>query len=41
LKVLRDVVLDLGKGDKIVGIEIVDASKHLNLERLLPVRYAV
>ena len=37
----EDVVLDLGEGDKIVGIEIVDASKHPNLERLLPVKYAV
>jgi uncharacterized protein YuzE len=34
-------VLDIGEGDKIVGIEILDASRHLNLERLLPVEYAV
>jgi uncharacterized protein YuzE len=32
-------VLDLGEDDKIVGIEIVDASKHLNLETLLPLHY--
>jgi uncharacterized protein YuzE len=31
--------LDLGEDDRIVGIEILDASKHLNLERLLPVKY--
>jgi uncharacterized protein YuzE len=37
----EDIVLDLGKDNKIVGIEILDASKHLNLERLLPVKYAV
>jgi uncharacterized protein YuzE len=34
-----EIVLDLGKGDKIVGIEILDASKHLNLESVLPVEY--
>lgn len=37
----EDIVLDVGDGDKIVGIEILDASKHLNLERLLPVKYKV
>ena len=35
----EDIVLDLGENDRIVGIEILDASKHLNLERLLPVKY--
>lgn len=35
------IVLDIGEGDRIVGIEILDASKHLNLEQLLPVRYEV
>ena len=38
-RVTEDIVLDLGENDKIVGIEILDASKHLNLERLLPVSY--
>ena len=37
----EDIVLDLGEDNRIVGIEILDASKHLNLERLLPVRYEV
>jgi uncharacterized protein YuzE len=37
----EDMVLDMGEDDKIVGIEILDASKHLNLERLLPLRYEV
>lgn len=32
----EDIVLDVGEGDRIVGIEILDASKRLNLERLLP-----
>jgi uncharacterized protein YuzE len=36
-----DIVLDMGEDDRIVGIEILDASKHLNLERLLPVQYEV
>lgn len=33
-----DIVLDIGEDDKIVGIEILDASRHLNLDRLLPVK---
>lgn len=37
--VSEDIVLDIGEDDRIVGIEILDASKRLNLERLLPVRY--
>ena len=35
----EDIVLDLGEDNKIVGIEILDASRHLNLERLLSVKY--
>lgn len=35
------IVVDVGEGDRIIGIEILDASKHLNLERLLPVQYEV
>jgi uncharacterized protein YuzE len=35
-----DVVLDVGRDDRIVGIEILDASKQLNLEKLLPVKFA-
>ena len=38
-RVSEDVVLDIGEGDKIVGIEILDASKHVNLEKLMPVEY--
>jgi len=37
----EDIVLDVGEGDRIVGIEILDASKRLNLERLLPVKYEI
>jgi uncharacterized protein YuzE len=35
------IVLDLGEDDRIVGLEILDASKQLNLERLLPAKYKV
>lgn len=35
----EDIVLDIGEDDRIVGIEILYASKHLSLERLLPVNY--
>jgi uncharacterized protein YuzE len=37
----EDIVLDMGEDDKIIGIEILDASKHLNLEKLLPLQYEV
>ena len=36
-----DIVLDIGEGDKIVGIEILDASKLVSLQRLLPVKYEI
>jgi len=35
----EDIVLDLGADDRIVGIEILDASKRLRLDQLLPVEY--
>jgi uncharacterized protein YuzE len=38
-RVTEDVVLDIGAGGKIIGIEILDAALHLDLEHLLPVRY--
>lgn len=37
----EDIVLDIGEDDRIVGIEILDASKHLKLGKLLPVSYEV
>ncbi len=40
-RVSEDIVLDIGEGERIVGIEIFDASKHVTLERLLPVKYEV
>ena len=38
-RVTDDVVLDIGAGGKIIGIEILDSSRRLDLDRLLPVRY--
>ncbi len=38
-QVAEDVVLDLGAEDRIVGIEILDASQHLDLSHLMPVSY--
>ena len=40
-RVSEDIVLDIGENEKVIGIEILDASKHVNLERLLPVKYGV
>ena len=38
-RVTDDVVLGIGDNDTIIGVEIMDASKRLNLENLLPVHY--
>lgn len=35
------IVLDIGEDDRIVGIEILDASRRLNLDGLLPMKYKV
>jgi len=40
-RVSEDVVLDVGENDRIIGIEILDASKHVSLDRLLPVKYEI
>ena len=34
-----DIVLDLAEGDRIVGIEILDASKRLRPDQLLTLEY--
>lgn len=39
-RVSEEMVLDIGENDKIIGIEIMDASKHINLENLMPVEYS-
>ena len=38
-RINADIVLDVGEGEKIVGIEILDASRHVSLDRLLPPKY--
>ena len=38
-RVSEDVVLDVGAGERIVGIEIAEASAHLNLRNILPVEF--
>jgi len=40
-RVSEDIVLDIGDEDRIIGIEILDASKHVALDRLLPVKYEI
>ncbi|MHB8654273.1 MAG: DUF2283 domain-containing protein [Terriglobia bacterium] len=40
-RVSDDVVLDIGEDQRIVGIEILDASHRLDLSNLLPVNYEV
>ena len=40
-RVSDDIVLDIGAGDRIVGIEIMDASRRVNLQQLLPVECRV
>ena len=40
-RISEDIVLDMGENDRIVGIEIMDASRHILLEKLLPVKYEV
>ena len=40
-QVSEDVVVDIDAENRIVGIEILDASKHVDLERLFPINYKV
>lgn len=37
----EDIVLDIGENEKIAGIEILNASHHVNLEKLLPINYKI
>ena len=32
-----DIAIDLGQGEEVVGIEVLDASKHLGISRAHPV----
>ena len=38
-RISEDIVLDIGKDERLIGIEILDASKHVNLKKLLPIKY--
>jgi len=38
-RISDDIVLDMGEDDRIVGIEILDASRNVSLDRLLPVAF--
>ncbi|MEO6637948.1 MAG: DUF2283 domain-containing protein [Ginsengibacter sp.] len=40
-RVSDDIVLDIGPDEKIIGIEIMDASKNINLDKILPVEFSV
>jgi uncharacterized protein YuzE len=40
-RITEDIVLDIGENDRIVGIEILAASKLVALDRLLPLKYEV
>jgi len=40
-RVTDDIVLDIEDDEKIIGMEIMDASKHVNLGNLLPITYEV
>ena len=40
-RVSEDVVLDIGKEDRIIGIEILDASSRLNLKNIFPAGYQI
>jgi len=38
-RITDDVVLDVGEDDRIIGIEILGASSHVKLEKLLPIQH--
>jgi uncharacterized protein YuzE len=40
-RISDNIVLDIGENEKLLGIEILDSSKHVNLERLFPVEYKI
>jgi len=40
-RISEDIVLDIGENDRIVGIEITDASRRIYLDKLLPIKYDV
>lgn len=38
-RISEDIVLDIGSDNKIIGIEIMDASQHVNLEKVISIEY--
>lgn len=40
-RISEDIVLDIGLDERIVGIEILDASRRVTLERILPLKYEI
>jgi uncharacterized protein YuzE len=40
-RVSEDVVLDMGSEERIIGIEIMDASHRLDLKNIFPVEFQV
>jgi uncharacterized protein YuzE len=36
IRLNEDVAVDLGPGEEVVGIEVLDASEHLNIDRKAP-----
>ena len=37
-RVNEDIVLDIGKGDKIIGIKIMNAREKVNLKEIFPIK---
>ncbi|MDP8228412.1 MAG: DUF2283 domain-containing protein [Candidatus Electryoneaceae bacterium] len=40
-RVDEDIVLDIGEDDKIIGIEILDASRRIDLSSVLPIKQKI
>ena len=40
-QITEDIVLDLNGEEKLVGIEIMNASKRINLEKILPIKHKI
>lgn len=40
-RITDDIVLDIEEDDRIIGMEVLDASKRLNLANILPITYDV
>jgi uncharacterized protein YuzE len=37
-RISEDIVVYVGENERIIGIEILDVSKHVDLEKLSPIR---